>query len=336
MFRAFLFLFFICSFVSVNAFTVAQDSSNRTDPQGRKQGYWIKSEEGRKKYEGQFRNDKPFGKFTYYHTNGKVKAITNYSLDGQIARTKMFDTDGLLEAEGKFLDKQKDSTWIFYFKGGATISSTEEWKNGKKDGMVKTYYPSGKLSTECPFVNDQPHGLCKEYFTTGTIKKEYTYEHGLLEGTFKIYHLNGLPDAVGKYQKSLKVGDWVEYLENGKIKTRRTFRGGILYKESKENGKFTDYYDDGIPKLEVEYKDGKKNGPFREYYDVGQFKHVQKAVQNEEMSGGSAETVEVLEGQKLKTEGAYVNDKLDGKITTYDEKGKVVKTENYKEGVIIK
>jgi len=50
-------------FVSVLGFS--QDDFNKKDSQGRKQGKWVELHEKSsiKKYEGQFKDDKPFGEF---------------------------------------------------------------------------------------------------------------------------------------------------------------------------------------------------------------------------------------------------------------------------------
>lgn len=334
MFRAVLFsLLFVFTSVVATPLLAQNDSVNRVDDNGLKQGRWIKKEKGIKRYEGQFKNDKPFGRFTYYHTNGKTKSITDYSSDGSIAMTKLYDTDGLLEASGKYINRIKDSTWTFYFKGGEKISSIETWKNGKKNGIMKTFFIDGKIATECRYVDDNPEGPCKEYYTSGTVKKEYAFKNGMLDGTFKTFFMNNMPDISGKYENALKVGDWVEYNENGKIKLRRSFRNGILYKEAKINGSFKEYYADGIPSLDVTYRDGLKNGPFKEYHDIGKWTKKRKPAQDGEER---EDYIEVLEGTVVKSEGTYLNDKLDGKITTFDEKGKVIKVENYKEGVLQK
>ena len=50
------------------------------------------------------------------------------------------------------------------------------------------------------------------------------------------------------------------------------------------------------------------------------------------LQGGDTERV--LEGQTVRVEGTFKNDKLDGVVKTYNEKGKLVKEENYLEGVL--
>ena len=49
---------------------------NQVDSQGRKQGKWEKThpESAVYQYRGEFKDDKPVGKFTYYYESSKVKA----------------------------------------------------------------------------------------------------------------------------------------------------------------------------------------------------------------------------------------------------------------------
>ena len=53
---------------------------NQVDAKGKKQGEWGKLYEGSRvfEYKGQFVNDKPVGKFTYYYPSSKVKAIIKH------------------------------------------------------------------------------------------------------------------------------------------------------------------------------------------------------------------------------------------------------------------
>ncbi len=60
----------------------AQDTMNQTDSKGRKQGPWRKLERGVLKYEGQFRDDKPVGTFTYYYDNKSIKAVSHFESGG--------------------------------------------------------------------------------------------------------------------------------------------------------------------------------------------------------------------------------------------------------------
>ena len=67
---------------------------NKTDSLGRKQGAWKKYKGDTLIYQGQFRNDIPFGDFSYYFADGKVKSKVKYSENGLIANTVVYHSNG--------------------------------------------------------------------------------------------------------------------------------------------------------------------------------------------------------------------------------------------------
>ena len=42
----------------------------------------------------------------------------------------------------------------------------------KSEGLLKAYYPSGKLKSEENYKNDLREGLQKEYYENGVLKKK--------------------------------------------------------------------------------------------------------------------------------------------------------------------
>ena len=57
-----------------------------TDAAGKKQGYWKKKDEkNHLLYEGEFKDDKPVGKFKYYYPNDSVRAIMSFKNEGRNA-----------------------------------------------------------------------------------------------------------------------------------------------------------------------------------------------------------------------------------------------------------
>ena len=91
--------FFINGFLiifSVAAFAQnSNDTLNRTDDKGRKQGYWKKlNEDGVLKYEGTFINDTPTGNFIYYFPDGVVKARSTFYDDGKRSQTTTYHHTG--------------------------------------------------------------------------------------------------------------------------------------------------------------------------------------------------------------------------------------------------
>ncbi len=81
---------------------------NYTDINGFKQGFWQqKYFNGKVKYEGYFRNDKPYGEFKRYDERGRLTSILNYSMIGDTAEAKMFHENGKIAALGRYINKNK-------------------------------------------------------------------------------------------------------------------------------------------------------------------------------------------------------------------------------------
>ena len=95
------FLFFILMLV-IPFHGFSQETFNKKDAAGRRQGTWIKLDSaGRKVYEGQFKNNIPQGTFKYYFPGGSMKAVSVFSEDGKTATTTTFFPTGKKNAKGK-------------------------------------------------------------------------------------------------------------------------------------------------------------------------------------------------------------------------------------------
>jgi antitoxin component YwqK of YwqJK toxin-antitoxin module len=203
-------------FFALSAFA-QNDSINKKDAAGKKQGHWIKLDDNKKKiYDGNFVNDIPVGKFTYYYDNGTPWSETVFTKNGKVAYTKMFDAGGKLMGEGKYIDQKKDSLWKFYNNEGKLISD-EMYTNGLKNGSCKVYYANAQISEEKIWKNGVLDGTCKKYFETGQIKYLGQYINNKVEGKAVFYHTSGKVNAEGLYKADLKDGDWKYYKEDGTL-----------------------------------------------------------------------------------------------------------------------
>lgn len=200
-----------------------------TDASGKKQGYWKKKDDKTNKlvYEGEFKDDKPVGKFKYYYPNDSVKAVMVFKDGGNIAYAKLFHPTGKRMAEGKYIKEIKDSVWIYYDELGVLISK-EKYVNGKKDGTTYVYLPDGAVSEERNYKMGVDHGKFKQYFDGKKLKGEGTYVNGNLEGKATYYFPNGVEVASGYYKNGVKEGPWIYKDEKGKIKEKELYKGGKL------------------------------------------------------------------------------------------------------------
>lgn len=202
---------------------------NQTDSKGRKQGLWQKKypKSDLLLYEGQFRDDKPYGTFTYYYPDGELKATIEHQSDGHHSKARFYFENKMLMSEGFFIDQKKDSIWINYNKEGLLIS-LESFKNDKLNGKKIIYYLEGQIETEklnplsiANYKNDTLNGEFKEFFSTGKLK------------------------YIGKYHNGKQVGEWKEFYPNGNLFKLSRYKDDRLHgwsttytKDGEENGKF--------------------------------------------------------------------------------------------------
>lgn len=209
------------------------------DSKGQKQGYWKKKDENTNKliYEGEFKDNKPVGKFKYYHPNDSISVIMNFKDGGKTAYAKMFHMNGKRKAEGKYVGKEiKDSVWTYYDELGVLISR-EKYKEGKKQGASFVYLPDGSISEEKNYKDDVLEGPYKDYFTAGVLRTQGVYSKGVLEGRTAYYYPNGVEVAAGFYKNGLKVGPWIYKTESGKVREKELYKNGKLA-EKKETEEF--------------------------------------------------------------------------------------------------
>lgn len=320
----------------------SQDSINKTDAKGLKQGSWVgKFEKGKKRYEGSFIDNKPNGLFTYYYESGEKNAELFFSGNG--AKAKYFHLNGRLKGKGNYIDQKKDSTWLYY-DDREILSQEENYSMGKKDGPSKIFYLDGTIAEEKIYRNGIENGPCKQYFQGGKLKYEAMYVDGNPDGKVNFYHPIGSLKSTGIYKDAVKDGEWISYNEDSLVYAREFYQLGVLKNLKIENGLFITRYEGGSIKEEYLYRDGKKNGIYKEYYEMEAEKPVAGDTSKKTMAEWETiyNDVKIFDDQhvpvtsKIKSRGNYVNDKPDGEVTHYRLSGEIEKVEIYEGGQLIK
>lgn len=212
-------VFFLCCSVCL---------AQTVDALGRKQGYWKKKDEktGRLIYEGEFKDDKPVGKFRYYYPNDSVRSIMHFKDGGKSAYARLFHLSGKRMAEGRYTGKElKDSVWTYYDEAGVLISR-EKYVNGKKEGASFVYFPDGTISEERNYKNDLQDGPFKQYFDAKRLRAQGVFVKGNLEGKVSYYFPNGVEAAAGYYVNGQKNGPWIYKSQDGKITDKELYKNG--------------------------------------------------------------------------------------------------------------
>lgn len=219
------FLLFISIIFLSFTYLQAQDL-NQVDSNGNKQGKWRKTYlSGVIKYEGQFRNDKPYGIFKHYYEDAQLKANTTFSDDGIIAHTKSFHENGQPLADGKYINQKRDSTWNFYSDIDGSLVSVENYKIGTLYGLNILYYPGQDQVAEITeYISGKKEGPYLKYFPDGKIMIEGNYSNNQLDGKYTVYYDDGTIEIDGKYLNGIKEGNWDYYDEEGKTISEEDYK----------------------------------------------------------------------------------------------------------------
>lgn len=234
--KGFLTIIFTILFVGM---FFAQDM-NKTDSKGRKQGKWIKYYEGtnNKRYVGQFVDDIPTGKFTYYYDTGEPSAVSVFSENGIVTRTKTYHKNGNLMATGKYINHEKDSVW-WYFNDRKEVLSRENYIKGKLDGEVVIYYPTDpskdklKIYEITTYKDGVKNGEWKQYFSNGKLKAKGVNKDGYYDGKVYWYFQSGKLEIEAFYKHTVANGFWIYFDEEGNVKQKVYYLNGKVLEGEK-------------------------------------------------------------------------------------------------------
>jgi antitoxin component YwqK of YwqJK toxin-antitoxin module len=207
---------------------------NKIDAKGQKQGEWKKyHENGRLRYVGNFKNDKPLGEFKYYDTAGSMQKKVDH--ENGASYFIGFHKTGEVMVVGKYIDQKRDSTWNTYDVEGYK-KSTEFFINGLKNRVSYVYYPNGQIAEEKAFFNDFENGKWIKYSIDGKMKMEAIYENGGLEGKAVYYRSNGKRSISGFYYHGTRNGVWLYFGADGKkIEKKEKYDKGKRIDENKDD-----------------------------------------------------------------------------------------------------
>lgn len=217
--------------IVMNVFSLfsQSDSLNMVDNKGLKHGKWRKIEAGKLVYEGQFNHGTPSGKFVHYYDDGKVvKTISLYSQNGKVTHVSTFYHAGKLSSYGKYVDKQKDSIWVYFSDNDIKIAE-ESFSKGKKNGAWRTYDPkTGQLLEEINWKNNVQHGPMQAWSLNGKHRYQIIYKDGKAHGPYFANYPSGNVYERGIYKNSLKDSITTYYDENGRIAHKRKWNKGVV------------------------------------------------------------------------------------------------------------
>lgn len=224
-------LFHLLIFLSLaeSLYAQQQPELNKTDQQGRKQGYWVKKyPNGNIMYEGTFRDDKPVGEFKRYDPDKSLKSVLVYSTDSRHADATIYHPNGFVASKGKYVDQMKEGKWQFFSSVIRDYLLSEEYYSGnKRNGQSITYYPDSTIAEKVNYVNNVREGEWLRYHMGGKLLMRAYYVHGKLNGKFESWYPNGKPEYSGAYKMDMREGTWKVFTDKGTLKYEISYVNGV-------------------------------------------------------------------------------------------------------------
>ncbi len=308
-----------------------------------RKGHWIFFyNNSEKSAEGDYDdNGKKKGVWKYYHNDGTVKSIEDYST-GEV--TVSYPAGG--KREHFYLKDSEIHGDVELFYPCGPLKEKLLYRDGKRHGKGQKYYPSGTVQKTYSYADDKTDGELKTYYPDGQLELVSHYKADRLDGSYQLYYANKKLQSEGRYLNDLAVGPWVHYYPNGNVKRKGNYddkgrpvgewsyydeQGKLTEKrqfddEGRLHGANTFYYDDKIYNVYTYRKDVIIAAVF---YDADG-KEFAKSANND----GNFAVRNYFPGGQLQSEGNYRKGKRQGSWKYYNRYGKLLSLYNYEDGLI--
>ncbi len=320
---------------------------------------------GNQKFEGNFNNGKKDGLSKEWYENLNQKFEGSYKDDKKDSLCMEWDTKGVMN-----LHKYENGFKAPIFKDDLTqellkilnIPNDVNFSDIKKigeiycyeaiesvafTGLIKEYYPNGKLKIEFDLL-DGNFIFQKWYYANGSLAELADYK----TREFKVYHKNGKLryDSENKvtddynagidknvysiYINSSYIKGWhKEYHENGKIhKQFKIIESYSDYnnKEFNNDSLYKQWYSNGVLSKKCNFINGILEGEFKEWHKNGELKLLASYI-NAEKEGLYKEW---YENGRLREQTSYTNGEKEGVYKDWHENGRLRVQTSYANGTI--
>ena len=260
--------------------------------------------------------------FVYSQQKFETRYPSEKDSSGTILRTPVKEKfEGYIQHNDTI--KNGAYTLFFQFQPGPKLEGL--YKNGMKDGLFTSYFPTGKKKWERNYSLNHLSGEEKIFNQRGELlfKGEYTLNAKTNESAYRQTDANGLLTVNASYLRDTLNGEFTQWQNNKKLATFH-FKSGIkhgvfevynadngsiiekgFYKSGKISDTLYNYYPNGTLKSKIYFEDDKPNGDFLTYYPNGQI------------------------NQKC----TYQHDTLEGIDSIFYENGQIATITNYKKGL---
>lgn len=234
---------------------------------------------------------------------------------------------------GEYKNGLAVGTWKFYSIDWDDTTSylylTSEYTGGKRNGTQLYYSETGVLSQRIEFKGDHYHGKFISYNAQGVTLFDGQYLYGIPVGKWEIYNHNGVLYRTESHVESIPEDSIEFYRDKNRYRQPETrvavFDDYNIYREyiPSAQGTWTEYYNDGNVRYEKTYTKGFMTY-VKEYYENGIVKE----------EGGTIGAADYSDYPVKRSYDPNMPDPFikNGMWYYYDETGKLIKTELFKNG----
>jgi antitoxin component YwqK of YwqJK toxin-antitoxin module/Tfp pilus assembly protein PilF len=214
---------------------------------------------GAKYYEGRYKGGDKTGIWKNYNEDGKLFSTLPYNNDMLNGERTYYFPNGNKDLVSMFKDDVLNGSVKKYTPEGVLVDEVIF-----EDGDAKYFTYLGKDEKPLPLISfESTNGVLKTFFPNGKISREATYSDGVKTGSDKIYYFNGNIRSEDHTVYNVDEGPSKEYYPNGKLKSEYNYVNDNAEGEGKE------YYENGSLKKEMTFDNGLNNGPIKYYNEAG-------------------------------------------------------------------
>jgi antitoxin component YwqK of YwqJK toxin-antitoxin module len=140
---------------------------------------------GRVIAEGQLKQDKPHGLWTYYYDQGKPKAQGRYLTGLPDGAWTFFYPDGQVQKQTVYALGVPNGPYRLAYPGGQE-RERGQYNEGVRTGVWRTYYANGQAQQEGAYREDQRDGEWKTWDDTGRLTARTVYAQGVVRNEVKL------------------------------------------------------------------------------------------------------------------------------------------------------
>lgn len=249
-----------------------QDTLNRMDPMGRKDGWWrvLAPREDRPDYadgqlieEGRYAGGRRVGVWRRYWPNGKLMSEITYVAGRPRGAYTTYYPDGRPEEQGQWDLDRNTGGFKRWHPNGELAQDFVFNAYGIRDGVQRYYHENGRLEVEVTVKEGREEGTLKRYYPSGELQQVAVFVDGKID------------EARSRYMKPAKPVAEAPAPDAAPAPERRTdeVTNAVLFRG---NG-FNTLYDKQLRITQQgEFKDGRLwDGRYYRYSDQGELYRIE-------------------------------------------------------------